>query len=95
MKPYEILGPDFREWAENIVLIARDHGTAQEEIEKALEQAFNQGYHLGLNKGWAIEQDKSVWIEPTKKYISSLTFHDEGCSCHTCGEIRHEINMGK
>lgn len=50
--------PDFRQWAENITMVARQFGTAHEEIERALEQSFDQGYHLGLNKGWAIEQDK-------------------------------------
>lgn len=50
--------PDFKTWAENIVLMATAHGTAHEEIERALEQAYNQGYHLGLNQGWSIEQDK-------------------------------------
>lgn len=50
--------PDFKTWAENIVLLAQAHGTAREEVEKALEQAYDQGYHLGLNNGWAIEQDK-------------------------------------
>ncbi len=52
--------PDFRTWAENIILAARENGTAQEEIEQALEQAFGQGYSLGLNKGWAIEQDNDI-----------------------------------
>ena len=49
---------DFKTWAEHIILIAQENGTAHEEIERALEQAYNQGYHLGLNNGWAIEQDK-------------------------------------
>lgn len=44
--------PDFRTWADTLTLMTR------KEIETALEQAFNQGYHLGLNQGWAIEQDK-------------------------------------
>ncbi len=49
---------DFKTWAEHIILVAQENGTAHEEIERALEQAYNQGYHLGLNSGWAIEQDK-------------------------------------
>ncbi len=55
---YRMIKPDFRTWAENITLVARKYGTAHESIEVALEQAFDQGYKLGLNKGWAIEQDK-------------------------------------
>jgi hypothetical protein len=51
--------PDFKTWAENIVLTAQTNGSAHEEIELALKQAYTQGYHLGLNLGWAIEQDKS------------------------------------
>lgn len=50
--------PDFKTWADNIVLSVRYDGAAREQIEQALEQAYNQGYHLGLNNGWAIEQDK-------------------------------------
>ncbi len=50
--------PDFKTWAENIVSRARSYGTAYEEIEQALESAYDQGYSIGLNKGWAIEQDK-------------------------------------
>jgi len=50
--------PDYRTWADNIVLLAQEHGTAREEIEHALEAAFKQGYSLGLNYGWVIEQDK-------------------------------------
>ncbi len=52
--------PDFKEWADNIVLLAQTHGTAREEIENALKQAYEQGYSLGLNHGWAIEQDKDM-----------------------------------
>ena len=58
MKKLEAVMPDFRTWADNILTISRQLGTAQDEIEDALTEAFNQGYHLGLNKGWAIEQDK-------------------------------------
>ena len=61
--------PDFRTWAENIVWIAQTQGLAREEIERALEQSYDQGYYLGLNNGWAIEQDKvyaSKW-SPDKK----------------------------
>ncbi len=63
--------PDYKTWAETIILMARDHGTAQEEIERALEQAYNQGYHLGLNNGWAIEQDKDLG-------------HGVLCACRIC-----------
>lgn len=52
--------PDFKIWAENIILVVQRYGTAQESIETALEQAYNQGYYLGLNNGWAIEQDNDL-----------------------------------
>jgi hypothetical protein len=42
--------PDFRIWAENIITMARQFGTAQDEIERALEQAFQQGVDLGSRK---------------------------------------------
>lgn len=53
-----MMNPDYRTWADNIINMAKKYGTAQEEIEKALKEAFHQGYQLGLNKGWAIEQNK-------------------------------------
>lgn len=60
--------PDFKTWAENIVLMAQAHGTAREEIERALEQSFNQGYSLGLNQGWAIEQDADTSQQKPKRW---------------------------
>lgn len=39
--------PDFKTWAENIINMARQFGTAQDEIERSLEQAYNQGIALG------------------------------------------------
>ena len=42
--------PDFRAWAENIILIARQNGTANEEIALALEQAYKQGYYIAMQK---------------------------------------------
>ncbi len=63
-----MMKPDFRTWAENITNIYRKYGTAQDEISRALEQAFDQGYHLGLNKGWAIEQDKETSGERWTQY---------------------------
>lgn len=43
--------PDFYTWAENILNTSRKYGTAQDEVMKALEEAFNQGYHLGKREG--------------------------------------------
>lgn len=57
--------PDFKEWAKNIVILACEHGTALEDIETALKQSFDQGYSLGLNQGWAIEQDACKCGKPT------------------------------
>ena len=63
--------PDFTVWAEHIVVMSRENGTAQEEIKVALEQAYRQGFHLGkqegyqlgITKGWAIEQEKERQIK--------------------------------
>ena len=52
--------PDFKLWAVNISNLIEQHGHDIEEIEKALKQAYDQGYSLGLNLGWAIEQDKEI-----------------------------------
>lgn len=35
----------------------------REDAEFELQKLFEQGYSLGLNKGWAIEQDKENWDE--------------------------------
>lgn len=69
--------PDFKTWTKNIILISIENGTAHEEIERALEQAYNQGYSLGLNQGWAIEQDKEY-----KAYSKGL--HGNMCACSMC-----------
>lgn len=60
--------PDFKTWTENIIIIAQCNGSAQEEIEQALEQSYNQGYHLGLNNGWAIEQDADISQQKPKRW---------------------------
>lgn len=69
--------PDFRVWAENVIL-ALD---SVSQLECALEQAYNQGYHLGLNLGWAIEQDKSYNID---------CHHEWGSDgiCRICGRTK-------
>lgn len=45
--------PDFDTWADLLT-----DGYKSVKISEALRQAFEQGYQLGLNQGWAIEQDK-------------------------------------
>ena len=47
--------PDFEEWA---VSLWSNNGPKCKSVKEALKQAFEKGYHLGLNQGWAIEQDK-------------------------------------
>lgn len=44
-----MIKPDFDEWAER-VWAEEKAGTCMK-IREALEQAFNQGYHLGLREG--------------------------------------------
>lgn len=50
--------PDFRCWSENLITLILDQGKAQKTLETALKDSYNQGYQLGLNFGWCIEQDK-------------------------------------
>jgi hypothetical protein len=60
--------PDFEEWSKNIIITHENRLRPEIEIpgsmplyldiRTALKQAFEQGYQLGLNQGWAIEQDK-------------------------------------
>ncbi len=60
MKIPEVVLPDFEVWADLI----KDKPLGV--VKSALKQVFYQGYHLGrregyeegLNRGWAIEQDK-------------------------------------
>jgi diadenosine tetraphosphate (Ap4A) HIT family hydrolase len=47
--------PNFDKWA---VSLWSNHGPKCTNVKEALKQAFEQGYQLGLNQGWAIEQDK-------------------------------------
>lgn len=82
--------PDFKIWAENIVLMAHTYGTAYEEIERALEQSYDQGYHLGLNQGWAIEQDKEH--KHTTDGLSYMSAPPK-YKCTDCGEF-YETDMG-
>lgn len=80
--------PDFRTWAENIVLLAQTYGTAREEIEKALEQACNygdaRGYERGINQGWAIEQDKNHKHESDGSIYCSNPPQNK---CKICGDF--------
>ncbi len=46
--------PNFTECATHLA------GKSDEYITEALRQLFEQGYQLGLNKGWAIEQNKEL-----------------------------------
>lgn len=60
----EIILPDFDEWADNALSegdpswLSEMDFRIQDTIALALKQAFEQGYNLGLNRGWQIEQDK-------------------------------------
>lgn len=48
--------PDFRTWAQNIIMSMS--APFEDRLAEALSQAYKQGYHTGLNLGWAIEFDK-------------------------------------
>jgi len=58
--------PDFDQWASNIEHHPRNYVSLQTLISLALKDAYKQGkslgyregYQVGLEKGWAIEQDK-------------------------------------
>ncbi len=50
--------PDFEQWAIHTIQRIGLNKTSIKTVAESLEQAFEQGYHLGLNQGWAIEQDK-------------------------------------
>lgn len=45
--------PNFEVWAKSLLYGKKDY-----RISDALRQAYEQGYQVGLNQGWAIEQDK-------------------------------------
>ena len=52
--------PDFKQWAYNITIRTNMTRRTIDEIETALRQAYEQGYHYGLNMGWAEEQEKNI-----------------------------------
>lgn len=49
----------FEQWAKNIYLFLGEGDS----IRHALEHAYEMGYQTGLNKGWAIEQDREANID--------------------------------
>lgn len=49
--------PDFEKWAKNIKSLP-PHSDHWSSIAQELRNAFEQGYQLGLTKGWIIEQEK-------------------------------------
>lgn len=55
--------PDFKQWSKNVLLLASANSTLTKEIETALKQAFEQGYHYGLNSGWAVEQENERMLD--------------------------------
>ncbi len=59
--------PDYIQWALSL--------ETPGDIAEALAKAFNQGYHLGLNKGWAIEQDRDTLcsVEQQDKDVQTKT----------------------
>lgn len=52
--------PDFKQWAYNLTIRTDMTVRTVDEIERALRQAYEQGYSYGLNNGWAEEQDKDM-----------------------------------
>jgi flagellar biosynthesis/type III secretory pathway protein FliH len=62
--------PDFDQWAHNIYLY---YSIAK--VAEALKQSYEQGYHLGkregyevgLEQGWAIEQDNEISRERQRR----------------------------
>ena len=64
MKNTKVILPHYTQWA--LTLETTD------EIAEALANAFNQGYHLGLNNGWAIEQDKEIQAQEDYALYSKL-----------------------
>jgi len=60
--------PNYKEWAHLIhTLIKQDRRV---EVEQELNKIFEQGYHLGVNHGWHIEQEKHE--EARNMYLASV-----------------------
>ncbi len=54
--------PDFERWADKLT-------NGYEPVSSAaVESALEEAYQLGLNKGWALEQDKQCFGEMGTKY---------------------------
>lgn len=64
----DITLPDFDKWTKRVYLSSGGSSTDinplhLEIIKHSLLSAYSKGYTLGLNKGWAIEQDKDYTNE--------------------------------
>jgi hypothetical protein len=65
----ERTSPDFKTWAKYVV-----NSHFEENVERALKEAFDQGYQLGVTKGWAIEQDKDDITLKKLEALAARTF---------------------
>lgn len=71
-----IVEPNLKEWASKLAIIARN-GFGNKEIEQ-LENDLKEiaakyraiGYEEGLNKGWALEQDKEYAQQKGEKLLA-------------------------
>lgn len=56
----DITKPDFGRIAYLLIHVGSTPqcNSLEERITLALKQVYEQGYQLGVNKGWALEQDK-------------------------------------
>ena len=55
--------PDFSEWARGILQAAAKENLLDDPyriIREAVKYAYYQGYKVGLERGWAIEQDREI-----------------------------------
>ncbi len=76
--------PDFFTWAQNIILKARQYGTAEMEVEQGLQESFNQGdvfgYRrgfeegrmLGHREGYTEGKDNAWWKEQEEERLSRV-----------------------
>lgn len=65
MNTKDITTPNFSEIAKRELELWEEHKRIPLDIQigEALRDMFNKGYNLGLNYGWAIEQDKNTQHE--------------------------------
>lgn len=85
--------PDLKVWAECLIEIVKHSSLSNDQlvsvIEDNLDEIADKYYQIGLNQGWAIEQDKSIYNTRAGLGREHLVqegkpYHGSMCACPNC-----------